>query len=311
MKMRLSILILFSLIIFSNSLFNKFVWVDHTQIVQEEHIIHGISGFIDTFFSVMPGFYGSVKGGYYRPIINLSHSIDYWIWGPNPFGFHLTNVLAHTLTGVILYLVLLRIIAIEPVAFLASLFFLAHPIHTEAVSWISGRGDMVFALFYLLSFLFYLKAGSNGNNISNPPLPPFSKGGNYLYSGAFFLLALQSKEMALTLPLIIILYDVCFRLRDKTFSLSRNFKVYVYYFGLLAGYMIFRIIILGGIGSGQAIPGNNYFTAIYTTSRIFVWYIWKLICPVSRADANEFWLSARLTELEMATAIIVRLCRRA
>src|SRR3972149_7685283 len=108
MKKKLLILILFSLIIFSNSLFNEFIWIDHTQIVQEEHIIHGISGFIDTFFSVMPGFSASVKGAYYRPVINLSHSIDYWIWGPNPFGFHLTNVLAHTLTGVILYLVLLR-----------------------------------------------------------------------------------------------------------------------------------------------------------------------------------------------------------
>jgi len=316
MKLRLVILILFSLIIFSNSLFNKFVWVDHTQIVQEEHIIKGFDGFIDTFFSVMPGFSASVKGGYYRPIINLFHSIDYWIWGPNPFGFHLTNVLAHTLTGVVLYLVLLRVIAIEPVAFLASLFFLAHPIHTEAVSWISGRGDMVFALFYLLSFLFYLKAGSLGNNLSNPPLPPFSKGGNrkegsryrlYLYSGAFFLLALLSKEMALTLPLIIIFYDVCFRLRDKTFSLSRNFKVYVYYFGLLAGYMIFRILILGGIGSGQVIPGNNYFTAIYTTSRIFVWYIWKLIFPVSLAVADVVRLATSLTDPTVAGSIILLL----
>ncbi len=307
MKKRLLILILFSLIIFSNSLFNKFVWVDHTQIVQEEHIIQGFDGFIDTFFSVMSGFSASVKGGYYRPIINLFHSIDYWIWGPNPFGFHLTNVLAHTLTGIVLYLVLLRVIAIEPVAFLASLFFLAHPIHTEAVSWISGRGDMVFALFYLLSLLFYLKAGSSGNKLSNPPLPPFFKVGNYLYSGAFFLLALLSKEMALTLPLIIILYDVCFRLRDKTFSLTRNFKVYIYYFGLLAGYMIFRILILGGIGSGQVIPGNNYFTAIYTTSRIFVWYIWKLMFPVSLAVADVVRLVTSLTDPTVAGSIILLL----
>src|SRR3990172_2831732 len=254
MKKRLLILILFSLIIFSNSLFNKFVWVDHTQIVQEEHIIQGVGGFIDTFFSVMPGFSASVKGGYYRPLINLLYSIDYFIWGPNPFGFHLTNVLTHTLTGVILYLVLLRIIAIEPVAFLASLFFLAHPIHTEAVSWISGR-----------------------------------------------------EEMALTLPLIIILYDVCFRLRDKSFSLSRNFKAYIYYFGLLAGYLIFRIIILGGVGSGQVIPGNNYFTAIYTTSRIFVWYIWKLIFPVNLAVSDVVRLAFSLTEPTVAGSIILLL----
>lgn len=308
MKIRLVILTLFSFIIYSNSLFNEFVWVDHTQIVQEEHIIHGISEFIDTFFSVMSGFSESVKGGYYRPIINLSYSIDYWIWGTNPFGFHLTNILAHTLTGIVLYLVLLRVIAIEQVAFFASLFFLAHPIHTEPVSWVSGRGDMIFSLFYLLSLLLYLKAGSPS---------PLSKGVGrkngspyrlyLLSSGACFLLALLSKEMALTLPLIIVLYDVCFRVRDKDFSLSRNLSTYIYYFGLLAGYLIFRIIILGGVGSGQTIPGNNYFTAIYTTSRIFVWYIWKLIFPVYLAVADVVRLAFSLTDPTVAGSIILLL----
>ncbi len=302
MKYRLLILILFSLIIFSNSLFNEFVWVDHTQIVQEEHIIHGISEFIDTFFSVMSGFSASVKGGYYRPLINLSHSIDYWIWGPNPFGFHLTNVLTHTLTGVILYLVLIRIISIEPVAFIASLFFLAHPVHTEAVSWISGRGDVIFTIFYLLSLLFYLKAGSGGNKKEEKHYRR-----DLLYSGGFFLLSLLSKEMALTLPLIIILLDVCFRRQDKAFSLSRNLKVYIYYFGLLAGYLIFRIIILGGVGSGQTIPGNNYFTAIYTTSRIFVWYIWRLILPVGLAVSDVVRLAFSLADPTVAGSIILLL----
>src|SRR4030067_1238696 len=158
MKKNIIILILFSLAIYSNSLFNKFVWVDHTQIIQKEHIIQGIDGFINVFLQGMHGFSSSVQGGYYRPIINLSYSIDYWIWGLNPFGFHLTNVLLHTLTGILLYLVLIRVLALEPVAFLSAIFFLAHPIHTEAVSWISGRADMVFTLFYLLSLLFYMKA---------------------------------------------------------------------------------------------------------------------------------------------------------
>ena len=113
--------------------------------------------------------------------------------------------------------------------------------------------------------------------------------------------------MALTLPLIIILHDVCFRLRDKSFSLSRNLRVYIYYFGLLAGYLIFRIIILGGVGSGQTIPGNNYFTAIYTTSRIFVWYIWKLIFPVNLAVSDVVRLAFSLTEPTVAGSIILLL----
>ena len=147
MKNRIIILILFPLVIYSNSLFNKFVWVDHTQIIQKEHIIQGIDGFINVFLQGMPGFSASVQGGYYRPIINLSYSIDYWIWGLNPFGFHLTNILAHTFTGFVLYFILLRILRQQSVAFLASILFLAHPIHTEAVAWVSGRADMIFTLF--------------------------------------------------------------------------------------------------------------------------------------------------------------------
>src|SRR3990170_1688363 len=157
MKSRILILIIFSLIIYSNSLFNSFVWVDHTQIVQKEHIIQDFNGLVNVFSHGMPGFSSSVQGGYYRPIINLSYSIDYWIWGLNPFGFHLTNILAHTFTGIVLYFILLRILRQQSVAFLASILFLAHPIHTEAVAWVSGRADMIFTLFYLLSILFYIR----------------------------------------------------------------------------------------------------------------------------------------------------------
>src|SRR4030066_2381832 len=161
MNGRILTLLIFSVIIYSNSLFNSFVWVDHTQILQKEHIIQDLDGLVNTFTKGMPGFSASVKGGYYRPIINLTYSIDYWIWGLTPFGFHLTNVLAHTLTGIILYLILLKMLEQEYAAFFASLLFLAHPIHTEAVAWVSGRADMFFTLFYLLSLLFYIRSSAS------------------------------------------------------------------------------------------------------------------------------------------------------
>src|SRR3990172_9798471 len=110
MKVRILILIIISFAIYSNSLFNSFVWVDHTQIIQKEHIIQDVNGLLNVFSSGMTGFSSLIKGGYYRPIINLSYSIDYWIWGLNPFGFHLTNILAHTFTGIVLYFILLRIL---------------------------------------------------------------------------------------------------------------------------------------------------------------------------------------------------------
>ena len=300
MNGRILTLLIFSVIIYSNSLFNSFVWVDHTQILQKEHIIQDLDGLVNTFTKGMPGFSASIKGGYYRPIINLSYSIDYWIWGLTPFGFHLTNVLAHTLTGIILYLILLKMLEHEYAAFFASLLFLAHPIHTEAVAWVSGRADMFFTLFYLLSLLFYIRTSASGQKTS-------SARKSYLLSGSFFLLALQSKEMAITFPLVIILYDVCFRVRDKSFSLYHNIRSYIFYFGILAGYLIFRLSILGGVGSGQTIPGNSIIISIYTTSRIFVEYIWKLIFPVNLAVSDVDRLAYTIMHTTVIGSLILLL----
>ena len=249
MNGRILTLLIFSVIIYSNSLFNSFVWVDHTQILQKEHIIQDLDGLVNTFTKGMPGFSASIKGGYYRPIINLSYSIDYWIWGLTPFGFHLTNVLAHTLTGIILYLILLKMLEHEYVAFLHLSSSLRIQYTQRQLHGYQGGLTCSFTLFYLLSLLFYIRTSASGQKTS-------SARKSYLLSGSFFLLALQSKEMAITFPLVIILYDVCFRVKDKSFSLYHNIRSYIFYFGILAGYLIFRLSILGGVGSGQTIPAT-------------------------------------------------------
>lgn len=300
MKYRILILIILSFTIYSNSLFNSFVWVDHTQIIQKEHIIQDVNGLVNVFSSGMPGFSSLIKGGYYRPIINLAYSIDYWIWGLNPLGFHLTNVLLHTLTGILLYLLLIRVLALEPVAFFSVVFFLAHPIHTEAVSWISGRADMVFTLFYLLALMFYMKACTD-------QAQGYSKYKHYLISGLFFIFSLLSKEMAITLPLIIILYDICFRFRNRLSYLTQAVKGYIFYFGILGGYLLFRYAILGGVGSGQVIPGNSFVTTFYTTSRIFAGYIWQLLFPIKLVVADVVRLAYTITDPSVIGSVLVLL----
>src|SRR3990172_5122171 len=92
--------------------------------------------------------------------------------------------------------------------------------------------------------------------------------------------------MAITFPIIIVLYDICFSIRGKSFNLNHYFKSYIFYFGILTSYLIFRLSILGGVGSGQTSPGDSIITTIYTTSRIFVEYIWKLIFPVNLAVSD-------------------------
>ena len=93
-------------------------------------------------------------GSFYRPLFWLSLAIDERLWGLNPVGFHLTNVLLHWLSGLFLFLLLQRLDVSSLSSALASLLWLSLPINSEAVAWISGRPYCLAACFVLLGMLF-------------------------------------------------------------------------------------------------------------------------------------------------------------
>jgi hypothetical protein len=106
----------------------------------------------------------SVAGdtGYYGPIVRLSYSFDHQIWGANPFGFHLTNLLIHLLDCALLFVVSVRFGASPIVASLVGLLFGLFPRLSENVFWVSGRTDLLAGLFVLLAFAVYPREGESG-----------------------------------------------------------------------------------------------------------------------------------------------------
>jgi tetratricopeptide (TPR) repeat protein len=92
------------------------------------------------------------SGKFYRPVFWLSLWADYAAWGPNPAGFHATNVILHALNGILIFL-LAREVLNETVALFSSLAWLALPIQTEVVAWISGRGLSLATAFILLTLI--------------------------------------------------------------------------------------------------------------------------------------------------------------
>jgi Flp pilus assembly protein TadD len=93
-------------------------------------------------------------GSFYRPLFWLSLAIDEKLWGLNPAGFHLTNVLLHWLSGLFLFLLLRRLHVSSLSSALTSLLWISLPINSEAVAWISGRPYCLAACFLLLGMLF-------------------------------------------------------------------------------------------------------------------------------------------------------------
>jgi len=141
-----------------------------------------------------------------RPVLYATFLLDRWLYGTAPAGYHLLNVLLHLGSGLLIYRILTSVVSDDrsPVPFLTALVFLIHPIATETVTYISGRASGLMAFFYLLAFFFYIKTSEQPENVKPRRL--------YLLGAvASFLFAIGSKETAVTLPLILVMWDVIIR----------------------------------------------------------------------------------------------------
>ena len=144
-----------------------------------------------------------------RPVLYGTFLIDRSLYGHTPTGYHLLNLLLHLGSGLLVYRILTLAATqdTQQVPFWTALLFLIHPIQTEAVTYISGRASGLMAFFYLLSFALYLEAASRRH--TGFPHRRYVAGA--LLS---FVLALGSKETAMTFPLALLLWDIVIRRLD-------------------------------------------------------------------------------------------------
>ena len=149
------LIIILGSVIYSNSLNGAFIWDDDT-LVKENLYIRNWSN-IGKFFAgnistdKSPGF------KFYRPFQMITYAIDYSLWKLNVKGYHLTNILLHISVALLLYWLVNILYGDRLFSLLTSIFFVTHPIHTEAIAYISGRSDPLSAFFMLLCFIFYVK----------------------------------------------------------------------------------------------------------------------------------------------------------
>ncbi len=190
---------LFSLLAFANSLTNGFAFDDESIIVQNR-MIKSLSNIPRLFTSdywastLGPGFGGNI----YRPLVLLSFVLNYAAGALNPFGYHLINLLLHLTVCIALY-ILARQLGLSWAAALATaILFAVHPLHTEAVTGIVGRAELLMAAGVLLAMIWYVRGGA-------PSRLEFRFA---LASWAAFTTALLSKEQAMMLPALLVLADI-------------------------------------------------------------------------------------------------------
>ncbi len=161
--------------------------------------------------------------GNWHPLTWLSHAGDYALWGLNSAGHHLTSILLHGINSLLTVLLACRLLAVAAAgqpdanhaagpttnrftlvaAGVTGVLFAVHPLHVESVVWISERKDLLCALFFLLSLLAYLAAAPvEGEEAFSPVRRRYRRLSLFL-----FVLALASKPMAVSLPLVLLLLD--------------------------------------------------------------------------------------------------------
>src|SRR4030042_6349989 len=243
---------LITFFVYLPALQNGFVNRDDQMYVYENQHIRYIN--IEFFKWMFTTFHASN----WHPLTWFSHAIDYAIWGLNPLGHHLTSIIFHGLNTFLVVILIIRLMnyaqykALSPIlpngrqagpsieggelhtpssplerglspviaGAVTGLLFGLHPLHVESVAWVSERKDVLYAFFFLLSILSYLRYTSlhphphpSRERAIEESLPsPCGRGHggggiNYILCLLFFILSLMSKPMAVTLPVVLLILD--------------------------------------------------------------------------------------------------------
>ncbi len=144
--------------------------------------------------------FSSVYVGNYAPVHLVSYMLDYQLAGMNPAWFHGVNVLFHAANGLLFYLLVQRLTGKPVWAFASGAVFLLHPAQVESVAWVTERKNLLAMFFSLCSFHAYITYRRRSGE---------GRQGAYLLSVVFLIAALFAKSIAVIVPCVFLLYDVC------------------------------------------------------------------------------------------------------
>jgi protein O-mannosyl-transferase len=265
--------------------------------------------------------------GLWHPLTWISYAVDYSIWGTDPLGFHLIAIVLHTInTFLVVYLVIrllentceislrydgiyhhlpqfLNIRVILITAGVTGLLFGLHPIHVESVAWISERKDLLCALFYLLCIIAYTfydwSLSKKSNLVKNPSILSSLTDKWYLLSIVFFALALASKTMAVSIPVVLLLLDwfPYRRLQSiKTFTVAVIEKTPFIVLSLLIS--VVSIVAQRTSRAMATLAGTPLSSRIFVATKALVAYLWAMILPLNLTPFYPYPKDVHLLSIE-------------
>ncbi len=163
-----------------------FVALDDELLIIDNPKVHGLT------LENVKKIFSSYDPELYVPVSLLTYQIEYSLFGLNPIAYHITSLILHIINVILIFLIFKQLFSRKS-ALIVSLIFAVHPLNVEAVGWISGRKDVLVAVFMLWSYYLYLRYKSTGK---------------YYWRSVFlFVLGLLSKVSIALFPLVLIATD--------------------------------------------------------------------------------------------------------
>jgi len=274
--------------------------------------------FIDSFSS------------HYRPIQNISYIVDYLFWNTDPYGFHLSNILWHVASGILLFLLLEKVLAgllvipcaaigrrpiFAGAAFFVALLWVVHPVHSAAVDYISGRADSLAFFFSCGAWLLYLRARAPARLLVRSTL--------FSLAGIGLLLALCSRESAFLWLLVFLLHLFAF---EKKVALRAKCLIAIACLCLAGSYVGLRQLAERGdyatprMGWSAPVRATLVFRALGDYGRLLIWptklHMERTVFDVDSVQSNTGWRSEIAIEylsiggLLLAAVLLIGSCRK-
>jgi hypothetical protein len=235
-------------------------------------------------------------GLFYRPVVNFTFAFDYWLWGLNPFGYHLTNILLHGLAAALVVVTSRSLTTSTRVGVLTGVLFAVHPLSVDTVPAISRRQDILMAIFGLLTLWLFVKALRREESHSQR----LRIGATVAYA-----LALLSKETAIVLGPLVFLWAL---LQKSSLRHPRAYRQAVRdvlpFVGVAVVYLAVRFLVLGGIGGYSRSP------SLSTMLLMPVRYVLALVYPAhtfgALADVSVLLFLAITIGIPVAYLLLLR-----
>ena len=218
----------------------------------------------------------TLRHGTYQPFSWLTYALDFKLWGMDPFGYHLTNLLLHALNAALLLLVFIELLPLPkgerlPASALCALLFAVHPLRVESVAWATERRDILSGTFYLLALLLYLRSAASK---SRPML---------LLSLAAFASSLLSKAMGVTLPVLLLMIDA-YPLRRLSRSSVQEKLPYLLMSGIVS---VVAWVGQTDDGAAKSLEQHGLIERLAQTGYGLAFYVRKTLWP---ADLSPLYL---------------------